>query len=269
MGVLIFDLQRFAGNRSVVHYGEEDNKVWIQDWKYSYTELNTDGGNDRIEIHTCGNGNTINSGDGDDYILIYDSDYKNTMTIIGGKGNDVIRCLSGYNHFFIYENGDGDDTYNVGYRDTIKIVGGTYTVDYPTPTSHYGGVWDICYRILRIGNGSISLCYNNPDSMHLVIEGTESPFNTITNTNRKNLHLYGGNCDNLIYNGGTEEDFNSRNSVMDLILNEMQDELDQLSEQLAQDFFMTLIFKTYLKMEKIANPLNMFLKNIVKNLLTP
>ena len=129
-----------TGNNSTVYAGTGN------DYIYNFGEravINGDSGNDFIYAYSKGSEVTINGGIGNDTIWsssdnsVLNGDtgndqigvYGNYITVIGGKGNDMIAGSSSYNYkVYKYANGDGNDNiYGYNSTDTIQITSGTYS----------------------------------------------------------------------------------------------------------------------------------------------
>ncbi len=109
----------------------------------SNVTINTYAGNDTLKV--WGNHNSIDAGEGDDYIY----NYPWYSTIHAGTGNDTVSLYSSssYGDVITYTNGDGNDIiYNLGSKNTLSIAG----ADYSTTASGS----DV---LVQVGDGTITL----------------------------------------------------------------------------------------------------------------
>ncbi len=172
---------------SVKVYAGDGNDT-IQNWG-SYDTIDGGDGNDSITVYN-GSYNSINGGAGDDRISLITS--QSIFTIKGGTGNDTIfdDTRNGYGRIYQYAFGDGNDLI-VGSRnnDTISISGAKYS------RSTIGN-----NLILNVtGGGAITLSGASSKNPTIIgtLEGGVSISNSVNNT-----VITGTAYNDTIYNTG-------------------------------------------------------------------
>jgi hypothetical protein len=163
--------------------------------------LNMGEGNDLINAYvnygiglSLGYGGTIDTGNGDDSIIITQGAFNNGGEVFLGESNDSIVSYGNLNNFKTIETGNGNDSIvSYGNLDNFKTIEAGDGNDIITSYSTFND------GVINTGNGNDSIDYGNLDNFKTIETGDGNDIITSYSTSNDGVITTGNGNDSLLY----------------------------------------------------------------------